>query len=249
MNEIREWYYALGSDRQGPVTREELDALAASGAVTFDTPVWHPSYTEWRPYGGGAGQGGAPGRVKCSISGEAADPEDAVSLFGGVVSARWKEYYLEHLREGIPLPGERRYAHFGPRAAAKLLDWALIGAVNLALSLLLWYFAATEPSAGIFLSLTVAATAIQWVCAIAYNTYFVGAFGATPGKMAMGLHIIAPGHAKVSYLRAFGRYWGEVLSGMVLYLGYVMPLFDDENRGLHDHLCGTRVLTDEEPAL
>jgi uncharacterized RDD family membrane protein YckC len=82
--------------------------------------------------------------------------------------------------------------------------------------------------------------------AITYTTYFLGAFGATPGKMVLGLRVITPDYPRLSYLRAFARYWAEVLSGMVIYLGYLMALFDSENRTLHDHLCATRVIHEEE---
>jgi len=77
---------------------------------------------------------------------------------------------------------------------------------------------------------------------IAYTTYCVGRWGATPGKMACGLKIVTSEGGRVSYLRAFGRYWAEQLSGMLLYIGYIIAAFDAEKRSLHDHICGTRVV-------
>jgi uncharacterized RDD family membrane protein YckC len=76
----------------------------------------------------------------------------------------------------------------------------------------------------------------------AYNTYFVGKFGATPGKMACSLKIVMAGGAPVSYGRAFGRTFAEMLSGMTCNIGYLIAAFDEEKRSLHDHICATRVV-------
>lgn len=247
MSQLREWYYAEDGNRHGPLSREELDALAEGGTILSETPVWHPTYSDWQPYGGGTERAQAARTTVCRVSGDRVPAEDAIALFGGVVSAPWKEYYLEHLREGLPLPGEKNYAGFWPRAAAKLLDYALLGAFNMCAALLLWGLTPADAGPGVNLTLSLTVNLLQIIAAATYATYFIGAFGATPGKMALGLSVVAPGHERVSYLRAFGRYWAEVLSGMVLYLGYLMPLFDDERRALHDHLCGTRVLQDAEP--
>ena len=42
--------------------------------------------------------------------------------------------------------------------------------------------------------------------------------------------------------KAIGRYFAEILSGMICYIGYFMALFDEERRTLHDRLCGTLVV-------
>ncbi|HET6371045.1 MAG TPA: RDD family protein, partial [Nitrospiria bacterium] len=41
---------------------------------------------------------------------------------------------------------------------------------------------------------------------------------------------------------ACGRYFAEILSGIILCIGYIMAAFDDEKRALHDRICGTRVI-------
>jgi uncharacterized RDD family membrane protein YckC len=39
-----------------------------------------------------------------------------------------------------------------------------------------------------------------------------------------------------------GRYFSEMLSGMIMMIGYIMAGFDDEKRALHDRICNTRVV-------
>ena len=78
--------------------------------------------------------------------------------------------------------------------------------------------------------------------AVAYTTWFLGKYAATPGKMALGLKVITADGGKVSYLKAFGRYFAEIVSGIILFIGYIMAAFDDEKRTLHDRICNTRVV-------
>jgi uncharacterized RDD family membrane protein YckC len=46
----------------------------------------------------------------------------------------------------------------------------------------------------------------------------------------------------ISFLRATGRYFAKILSGLILLLGFVMVAFTARNQGLHDKIAGTVVL-------
>jgi len=85
-------------------------------------------------------------------------------------------------------------------------------------------------------------TFLNLIVGIVYGTWFIGKFAATPGKMACGLKIITADGGRVSYARAFGRYFAEMLSGILIGIGYLMIAFDRQKRGLHDHICNTRVI-------
>ena len=47
---------------------------------------------------------------------------------------------------------------------------------------------------------------------IFYTTWMVGRFQATLGKLALGIKVVNPDGSRVSYLKAFGRFWGEVVT-------------------------------------
>ena len=76
----------------------------------------------------------------------------------------------------------------------------------------------------------------------AYYGLMVSKYGATLGKMAVGLKVINEDRSPVSLGRAIGRFFAELLSGMTCYIGYIMIAFDSEKRSLHDHICSTRVI-------
>ncbi len=44
------WYYAVGSQQQGPVTEQQLQALAKDGVITGDTLVWREGMTGWQAW-------------------------------------------------------------------------------------------------------------------------------------------------------------------------------------------------------
>jgi uncharacterized RDD family membrane protein YckC len=83
---------------------------------------------------------------------------------------------------------------------------------------------------------------VSWALSIAYTTYFLGAHSATPGKMACGLRVVRPDGERISYARACGRFFAEILSSITLGIGYIIAAFDDEKRALHDRICDTRVV-------
>lgn len=75
-----------------------------------------------------------------------------------------------------------------------------------------------------------------------YFILFVGAKGATPGKMLLGLRVVRADGAPVGYALATGRYFAAALNYLTLYIGWIMAGFDGQKRGLHDFICDTRVV-------
>lgn len=76
--------------------------------------------------------------------------------------------------------------------------------------------------------------------------YFIGfeasGMQATPGKKALGLIVTDMQGQRISYARAAGRYFGKILSGLILLIGYIMVAFTEKKQGLHDLLASTLVV-------
>jgi hypothetical protein len=43
------WYYAIGGEQTGPISRSELSALIQSGRITRETLVWSEGTDDWIP--------------------------------------------------------------------------------------------------------------------------------------------------------------------------------------------------------
>lgn len=79
--------------------------------------------------------------------------------------------------------------------------------------------------------------------ALGYILWFWANRGATPGKKMLGLKIVREdGEEPIGWGTAFMRLVGYMVSGFVLYIGFLMIAFNPEKKGLHDMIAKTRVL-------
>lgn len=83
---------------------------------------------------------------------------------------------------------------------------------------------------------------VSFAAQLAYSIFFWVRFGATPGKMALGLKVVKASGGPLTAGLAIGRYSGVILSSLILGIGFMMAGWDDQKRALHDRLAGTRVI-------
>jgi len=175
-----------------------------------------------------------------------------VTLSGAVVCAACKPLYLRKLQEGVA--SGARYKGFWIRLVAKLIDGFALFAVMMPLyTLFLWpafrsaiAHPGQPPDPVMAASLMRSTLLVGWVgmlIVLGYNTWMLGRFGATLGKMAISAKVTTTAGEPISYGRALGRSLMEVVSGgFTLYIGYIIAAFDDRKRALHDRVAGTLVV-------
>jgi uncharacterized RDD family membrane protein YckC len=254
------WYYALDGKQAGPVSEQELAALVQARQLTLDSLVWREGMANWQPLR--EMQGTIPGlaalvppsaaplqpagdQVVCAECRQIVPKGDAIQYSGSYICAACKPAFFQKVREGVApdSPGGHRYAGFWVRFGAKCLDGIILWVLVLPITFL-WGAKASGP--GVAWQQIVAQQAlvlgIGTIIRAAYNGFFVGHFGATPGKMACKLKVIRADGTQVGYGLAFGRFFAELLNTFTLLIGYIIAAFDDEKRALHDRICGTRVI-------
>ena len=67
-------------------------------------------------------------------------------------------------------------------------------------------------------------------------------YQATLGKMLLGLKVTDLKGRRISFLRATGRHFGKILSGLILGIGFFMIAFTKKKQGLHDIITECLVL-------
>ena len=72
---------------------------------------------------------------------------------------------------------------------------------------------------------------ITWIYYAAFES---SRHQATLGKMALGLRVTDCYGRPISYGRASARYFGKLLSSLILGLGYLMAAFTERKQALHD---------------
>jgi uncharacterized RDD family membrane protein YckC len=259
------WYYAEGALQNGPVPDEEFAELVRNGKVRGETLVWRDGMGNWQPYATVAGSvSGAPppilttpaapaqplaaNEVLCQECGKVVPRENAIQYGSVWVCANCKPMFVQKLREGATMPvaaGQLPYAGFWIRLGAKFIDGLILGIVVIVPAMIFFFQAVIagggpDPQAQLVFQLIfqLAYLGVQ----VAFNTFFVGKFGATPGKMACGLRVVMSDGSRLTYGRAFGRACAEILSNLICSIGYIIAAFDDQKRTLHDHMCDTRVI-------
>jgi len=139
------------------------------------------------------------------------------------------------------------YAGFWIRFVAKIIDGLIVGVIfgiPFALIMFRGLLSGGPPQVQNWMTYFTAAPwqILETVIGVLYAGFFVGKFGATPGKMALGLKVVTPEGLPISYGRAFGRAAAEVLSRLICFIGYIIAGFDQQKRALHDHIASTRVI-------
>jgi uncharacterized RDD family membrane protein YckC len=160
------------------------------------------------------------------------------------VCAQCKPVFIQKLKEGVTLK-QMDYAGFWIRFGAYIIDGIITGVVNALISIGFGLMATVASSSGdsstaIIFSLI--STLLTIGISVGYETFFIGKWGATIGKMACGIKVVNPEGEKITYLRAFARLFAKGISAIILMIGYIMAAFDDEKRALHDRICDTRVV-------
>jgi uncharacterized RDD family membrane protein YckC len=69
-----------------------------------------------------------------------------------------------------------------------------------------------------------------------------GTTQATIGKKALGLKVTTTEGQPISFAQATGRYFGKILSTLILLIGYLMMIWDEKKQTLHDKMANTLVV-------
>jgi uncharacterized RDD family membrane protein YckC len=165
---------------------------------------------------------------------------------------------------GVPL----KYGGFWPRLAAIFIDTIILSTVTSIATFPLYlpimkkmsdwlssvsYSQTTDPftflnevtTSDWYLQLVAYSFLVTVINTVVYCLYYtvgVGKWGTTIGKTACGLKVIRTDGSRVSYGRAFARYWARVINGLTLGLTYLVVAFSGKKQGIHDMICDTLVV-------
>ena len=227
-----DWHYVALGKAVGPIPEEELRRLAAAGHITGDTLLWRAGMPEWQE----------ARKVKPDlwpVTPPAAPPVSAPA-------------------PSAPLPIATRYAGFWIRFVARIIDWLILWAAGAMVKLVTGIGALGFGGLSILhdgdfdptelahlLAVGLFAVMVKVFLSAIYEIAFLTRFGATPGKMALGLKVVKADGVAISFGRATGRYfayWLSCMTAPLLFIGFLIAAWDREKRALHDFVCDTRVV-------
>jgi uncharacterized RDD family membrane protein YckC len=139
---------------------------------------------------------------------------------------------------------DRPYAGLVTRTIAFAIDIAVIDAVALITGgIVALGLSALKLPDDVKTVLVAVGAALALVWGVGYFAWFWSATGQTPGDRVLGLQVIRADNGRpIPMKRAILRVGALVLSAIPFCAGFVMILFDDRRRALHDRLVGTVVV-------
>jgi len=226
-------------ERHGPYKEDDVREWLRSGQVSPDDLAWYEGLADWQPLSVLFPD------VKAAEAPASDNPYAAPGspLMPQVTTASledhagfWKRvaaYIIDAIVLYIPqLLIEKA---FGVDAAKQAMEQALTNAgtdMNLVMAAQSQFYGAMWPA-------MVITFAMAWAYfAICESSAWQG----TLGKLALGIRVTDMNGRRISFPRALGRYPAKILSGMILFIGFIMVAFTQRKQGLHDLICSTLVL-------
>jgi len=241
-----EWYFSRDDEKVGPLDDGEFYELVSRGIVSPETMVWNDNMSDWLPYKDASGAAKKKSAPAPAATESLLDP---VPQSGSLLDPLPGQNTASMSSSHGPLPGgpiDLSYAGFWVRLCARMIDGFVVGAGLFLFMLVIIMFMSSSmtssgPSGAMMLFMLIPYLAVL-LAPIIYNAVFVVKYGATPGKMAMGIKVVRPDGHTVSTGQAWGRAFADILTQMTMCIGYILAAFDSEKRALHDHVCSTRVV-------
>ncbi len=223
------WYVALNNQQLGPFPLDTLRQMAAAGTLGPATLAWRSDLPGWRQASSlPAFSDFWPHQVTPPPFMPAAAPQ-AYPYYAGPV---------------MPL-----YAGFWKRVAASLIDGILLTVAGALIGGILGFFmgAAMAASGSDMTSVQLATGVVGYIIGIIINWLYYTLFEssakqATPGKLLLSIKVTDLSGQPIGFGRANGRYWGKIISGLTLCIGFIMAGFTEKKQCLHDMMAGCLVI-------
>ncbi|MGE5325064.1 MAG: RDD family protein [Actinomycetota bacterium] len=197
----------------------------------------------------------AVGAIFCQKCGAGLRTE-AVAASGSLTSGSYPAAAAPASAAIAVLP-ERDYGGFWIRVAAYLVDQLLLSAATLPFFLLLVFpsilrviheaQSSQQPPGPEIVFSILASTSLFFIIVFCGSWLYEAlltssSWQGTVGKRILGLKVTDDFGNKISFGRSTARFFAKILSGWVMYVGFIMVAFMERKRGLHDIICSTQVL-------
>ena len=169
--------------------------------------------------------------IKEAVGTETPEPEDPEDSEGRQGKAQSKT------------DAQLNYAGFWKRFAAGFIDLVILIILNAIVVLIvlliainmLYYTAINLASIAVLLVLLMT----TWIYYAAYES---SSRQATPGKTALGIKVTDLNGRRIGFGKATGRYFGKILSLIILAIGFITIAFTEKKQGLHDEMVDCLVV-------
>ncbi len=222
-------------ERHGPYKEDDVRQWLRSGQLSRDDLAWYEGLADWQPLSVLFPDAVASAPVSATPVASIPLPQVTTTVLEDHAGF-WKRvaaYILDAII--LYIPGMLIQKMMGGDAAEAVMKQAQLAAPDdpqVMMAALGQFYTTMLPAILII-------TALTWL-------YFAvcesSAWQATVGKLALGIRVTDMDGARISFLRALGRYPAKYLSAIILGVGFLMVAWTARKQGLHDLIAGTLVL-------
>ena len=144
----------------------------------------------------------------------------------------------------VPLPaGAAIHAGFWRRCAAYTIDYFITFLASYVVGLVAGFgLSVGQGAAGMMAAPTIGGFLGLIVGWLYFALQESSAKQATLGKLALGIKVTDSYGRRIGFGRATGRFFGKLLSGLILAIGFMLAGWTEKKQALHDMLAGTFVV-------
>jgi uncharacterized RDD family membrane protein YckC len=231
---------------QGPFTRSEVADKLTRGDYTLDSLAFVEGLSQWTPLRD----------VLTKVDGVAPAPQPAPFVTAPPATAS-PATFATAPAPAAPItpaysyaatmqpPEHLVYAGFWLRFAAIFVD----GLILLPLAIISVIISVVDNSTtdeSFKLLLAIISLLYSLICLVLQWLYFAlqesSAAQATLGKRLLGIQVTDRQGHRIGFGRATGRYFGKIVSGLILYIGFMMAGWTQRKQALHDMMADTLVV-------
>ena len=128
-----------------------------------------------------------------------------------------------------------KYVGFWKRFVASIVDSILLATI---FNILMW-FVLPKSLGNSQIFLFVVTMIFVWLY---YALLESSAKQGTLGKIILEMKVVDYNQQRISFVRATSRYFGKIISTVILMGGFVMVVFTSRKQGLHDIIAGTLIV-------
>ncbi len=254
---MSKWYFENDGQYFGPVLDENFAEAMQEFSLTEDTMVCEHdidgdkialknsalAYLLAQQNGGSS--------LTCSFCMETFPENEIIEIQGHKCCYQCKPIAVQQLQENsLNVSAKHMFAGFWIRVGAVLLDTLILSPIVLIPNIIMFVKLFTAvinnpgvpPDTSLVASMNLLSLS-NFIIGFSYSSIMIWKYGGTLGMQIVKIKVIDVNtDENISYLKSVGRYFSAILSGIIIYIGYIMIAFDPEKRSLHDMICNTRVI-------
>ena len=243
---------AKNGSQLGPFSESDIRAKIASGELAASDFGWKEGMASWLPlsqiFSDAPSQSAPPVHAPQEQNNPGNLAPQPYNAPQGQYSTpqTYNSPYPSPYQQGAGLPwgaqGSSGYAGFWLRVVAIIIDTIILNIVMFVVGFVLGlvlgatHLASQNSLASLLYALSLV---VNWL-------YFTGlessASQATLGKQILGLKVTDLNGGRIGFGQATGRYFGKIISALLLGVGLIMAAFTERKQGLHDIMASTLVM-------